>query len=184
MPAKKPEIKDKIIFKEDIVFASHDAEKPFENALQKVEQGGVYVWTFAGLVINLFGAKGDFVIGPLKYLDSKSFNDRKNLPADLEKCVLITDHLDGQLYPLISALGVSAIIANSIESDVFDEIIIISTPVAVISGFGLLSINEKLVKYFKSNESKQVWLDTLYDRLVLPESKTPAFMKSFKYFYE
>ena len=53
MPAKKPEIKDKIIFKEDIVFAGNDAEKPFENALQKVEQGGVYVWTFAGLVINL-----------------------------------------------------------------------------------------------------------------------------------
>lgn len=166
----KFEVSDKVVYKDELFYIdgeSDDKEEPCTKT--------------AGVVVNLFDSKGDSVFCEVRYLSGGNFGDKKNLPKGLEGKLLITDHLDGNLYPKISALGVRGIIANSIDYSLYREIIILTVPLGVISGFGNLKEDQKLVKYFKSKEGESVCFDAVYKRLILPESKSPAWIKNYRH---
>ena len=171
---------------------------PFGGEIKAIQHDYILL-NFPSLQINLFESKGGSAVGPIKYLSSTQIKDRKNLPARVEKSIIVTDQITADLYPMLSTLGVGAIIANSIDYSLYRNMIILAVPIGIISGFGytphekktagsavtqrksevkpVIKEDEVLIKYINSIEGKTVWVDGDYGRLIIPETKEPMSLK-------
>lgn len=175
---------------------------PFGGKIKVIKHDHMLL-EFPSVQINLFEAKGGSTFGPIRYLSSAQIKDRKSLPSKVEKSVIVTDQITADLYPMLSTLGVGAIIANSIDYSLYKNMIILAVPIGIISGFGytptekvatkagssktevarpseikpVFNEDEVLIKYIKSIEGKTVWVDGDYGRLVIPEVKEPMSLK-------
>ncbi len=175
----------------------HDEQKkdspilktPFGGKIKNI-QSNYMMLEFPAIQINLFESKGGSAVGPIKYLSSAQIKDRKTLNSRVEKSIVVTDQITAELYPMLSTLGVGAIIANSIDYSLYKNMIILAVPIGIITGFGytpneksksevkpILNEDEALIKYIKSIEGKTVWVDGEYGRLIIPETKEPMSLK-------
>lgn len=174
---------------EDRENKSSPFKTPFGGKISKI-QDSYMLLNFPAVQVNLFETKGGSAIGPIKYISSDQIRERKSLTSHIEKSVIVTEQITAELYPMLSTLGVGAIIANSIDYSLFKNMIILAVPIGIISGFGytpnekskseikpVLNEDEALIKYVKSIEGKTVWVDGDYGRLIIPETREPASLK-------
>ncbi len=162
---------------------------PFGGKITKVHDNYMLL-NFSAVQVNLFESKAGSAVGPIRYISSDQIRERKTLTSHIEKSVIVTEQITAELYPMLSTLGVGAIIANSIDYSLFKNMIILAVPIGIISGFGytpnekgksevkpILTEDEALIKYIKSIEGKTVWVDGDYGRLIIPETREPASLK-------
>lgn len=164
-------------------------KSPFGGKIKNIQDKYVLL-DFPALQVNFFESRGGSAVGPIKYLSSTQIRDRKRPPSHIEKSIIVTEQITAELYPMLSTLGVGAIVANSIDYSLFKNMIILAVPIGIITGFGytpnekstsevkpVLSEDEALIKYVKSIEGKTVWVDGDYGRLIIPEPKEPIWLK-------
>jgi len=157
-----------------------EVRSPFDSVVEKILKDRI-ILSFSALTISLFESKGDPVFANLKYIPNIKFKDRKNPPQNIEDSIIITDKLTSETYPMLSTLGAVGVISNSIDYYLYRDIIILAVPVGIVSGFGTLKEDKILLKYLQDREDFIVWLDTTYNRLVIPEKKMPVDLKNYKF---
>ncbi len=153
---------------------------PFDSKIHDVVDHKI-VLEFPAVNINLFEVKGQDALGSLRYVPSNILMDKKKIPDNLDRAILITDTITSELYPHLSAMGVSALIANHIEHDVYAELVTFLMPVGIISGYGKLNEDDKLIKYLSSREGHPALVDTLYKRILIFDDKEASWLSNYKF---
>ena len=65
---------------------------PFGGKIKSIQDKYILL-ELSAIQINLFESKGGSVVGPIKYLSSAQIKDRKNLPARVEKSIIVTEQI-------------------------------------------------------------------------------------------
>lgn len=167
---------------------------PFDGEVTSV---GIdkFVMTFPAVELSLFKVKGTSAYGKLVTVESSELRSKegraKYSDGRLKDSIIYTDQLTPDIYPLLAAVGAKGIVANSISYSIYEEIIILSVPIGIVTGFGLtqngksthepeikpvLSECKDLHKGMASLAGSMVWLDTEYGRLIIPSEKEPSWV--------
>ena len=152
---------------------------PFDATVKSVTSKGI-LFEFPAVTVNLLGSKGNSVTGVLQYISSEKFKTKPR-PSVNPKTILVTDIVTKESYAIMSTMGALGIIANSIDYLTYNDIIILSVPLGIISGFGILKQNSDFTAYFKDKSGAPVWFDTQFDRLVIPEKNEPAWVNKYQF---
>ena len=156
-------------------------QSQFDAKIEKVEAGKILL-SFSAVQLNLLTSKGTSSLGNFSYIPLQELGKITKLKGKdiglFGESIIVTSHSLVDLYPKLSALGVNGLISNSVDYDVYDKASVLEVPFGVISGFGDLLEDETLVKWFKSIEGQKVWFDANLNRLVVPTSKCPTWIKA------
>ncbi len=152
----------------------------FDGKIEKIT-GDKIIISNPGIILNLFSSKGDSCVGKLKYISSAEFRTVAEINSNLAEHLVITDHLTPEIYPMLSAIGAKGVIANSIDYSIYSEMIILAVPVGIISGYGHLPEDQKLLTFLRSCENLTVKFDTQNNKLFIPIEKEPLWLKKYKF---
>lgn len=138
---------------------------------------------FSCAEINLFALKGQSTMGKLFYAHSDSLKKKDHYPDKLRGSILVTDTVTAEMYPHLSAMGVAGLILNHIEYELFYEIVTFLMPIGVISGFGNLNEDAKLVKYFSSMQTEEASaiIDSKFNRLLILNGEKSSWLKNYHF---
>lgn len=161
-----------------------DFSNPFklEAKIHKVYENTIYLM-LAGCYVNFLASKGRNSSGNIMYLNQKLFSLKKLSTLKLENKIVVVDYLPAEYYPRLAALNVSGIVTNSLDYNLFKNIILLSTPIAVYSGFGNIPFDKKTIKIFKEFEGKHAYFDVDYNRLFVGFDKPGSFNKNYSFEY-
>jgi len=141
---------------------------PFNAVVKRINSNRV-VLEFESTQLGLIDAKGDTAIGTVNYISQKELSFQKYKLQSYEGSIIVTDFMDSKIYPKLSAMGIVGIVTNSIDFELFNDIVTLAVPVGVISGFGLLKEDKSLVEWFESVKGHTAILDGRYNKLIFPE---------------
>ncbi len=173
----------KLLVKPDENQDKKEVKSPVDCTVENVYYGYLTI-KFPALVVNLFQSKGTSSWGNLIYISSETFKDKKNLPNDLKDKIIVTDYLTSEMYPVAVSLGCTGIIANSMEYEVYKNIVLLSVPIGVHSGFGAkyqFAEDIPFVSFVRENKNSKAYLDTKYNRLVICSEKRPKFLPAYEF---
>lgn len=152
---------------------------PVTGTISKILKNTVVI-NFSATQLNLHLCKGQSTLGRIKYLSAKDFED-KNFGITLKGKIVFTDHLTSSMYPELTALDVKGVVANSIDYNIYEEIIILTMPIGIYSGFGNIPFDATIKKYLIESVDKDVWFDTEYSRVVINEAKKPYWIDNYRF---
>lgn len=178
--AKVINIENNVIYLENLEIdndtESSDLINPFnvEVKIHKIYENVIYLKT-SGLYINLLVSKGRNTLGSIMYIPPDKFNLKSLANLKLKDKIIVVDNLPSEFYPRLAALNVAGIITNSLDYSFYKNIILLSVPIGVYSGFGNIDFDKKTTNIFKtlSESNCEGYLDVDYNRLFIPLNKAP-----------
>lgn len=174
-------IEDKVIFIKEFIESEKKAPLvPFDATIVTIDDDFILL-RFSGTIINLFGVKGQSVLGDLEYISSSELQSKEASHFSLKDKIVVLDSAHQQSYPMLSTIGAKGIITNSLDYNLYNDIIILAVPIGIISGFGALTEDDVLVKYLEDKKGVKVWFDCGYNRLIIPDKEKPAWIENYKF---
>ena len=153
---------------------------PFDGVVENIDQGKIII-KFSGLQLNLISSKGPSSIGKILYEKASELEKKqKDIQDKYADTIIITDKVESDIYPKLSAIGALGIVTNSINYELYKRVAVLEVPFGVISGFGGLIEDETLVEWIKSINGQTAWFDGILNRIVIPTDKCPKWIKSKK----
>lgn len=179
---KVVEISKNIIKIEPIIKDKIKVETKIEvtGKIEKITDTKI-IYSSPALIINLVEAKGELASGKIKFIPANAFAGGINLGSSLSDCIVFTDHLTQESYPILSTLGAKGVIANSIDYATYSEIIILAVPIGIIAGYGRLEEDGKLASFLRSMDGNYARLDAADRKLIIPMEKEPVWIKKHKF---
>ncbi len=134
------------------------------------------------LVLNLLASKGANTKGKLKFVeDSKTFL-KSPKQEEVAGFILVLNTIEPSLYPMLSALSVRGIIVNAIDYKAYQELLPLNSSFGVYAGYSNNNdFSPELIEYFKSIIGTEVYIDTLYNRLIIPDVDEPEFLRNYQF---
>jgi hypothetical protein len=173
---------DSILLKNNADFetVAVSVKSSVSGIVEKITTGKIII-SYSGVVLNLLDSKGEGKTGKLRYISSMDFENKKNLPSNLENVIVVMDYLIPEAYPILSTLGAVGVISNSIDYMIYSEMIILAVPIGLITGFGRHKEDLKLKKFFLDQEDSLAWFDSDNSKLIIPMDKSPSWLKSYEF---
>ena len=134
-----------------------------------------------GVILNLLSSKGANTKGKSKFVvDMKTFLQEPN-KDDVTDNIIFCNFLEHAHYPILSALSAAAVITFSMNYDDYVQLMVVNSAIGVFGGFGNLSFNSEISKFLTSIDGKEIYVDTLYNRIILPDSKLPEELSNYEF---
>jgi len=92
----------------------------------------------------------------------------------------LTDTYDAEMYPVVSAMRAKALIVFVGNYKHISTAYHTYSSFGIIFGYGKQFTKDALYKYLKACDGKYVWLDTLFNRLLIIDDK-PSFIGKYEF---
>lgn len=134
------------------------------------------------LVINLLASKGANTKGKIKFIEDSKTLQKSPKQEDVAGLILVLNSIEPSQYPMLSALSVRGIIVNAIDYKSYQDLLPLNSSFGVYAGYSNNhQFSNDLIEYFKSINGTEVYMDTLYNRLIIPDVDEPDFLKNYQF---
>jgi len=169
------------IKKEQDKLTVSDADKYtlLPGTIKKIASRNILI-TNKGTIVQLPYVFGASKTGKLQYIDDIAKFKSDPSSFNIKDKIILTDTYDAEMYPVVSAMRAKALIVFVGNYKHISTAYHTCSSFGIIFGYGKHFTKDALYKYLKACDGKYVWLDTLFNRLLIIDDK-PSFIGKYEF---